>query len=85
MNSDELKTGWDETKVLTAIADVEDRLSRGQRMLSQRIERMERSKHSEFGDITDQVTGLATSILVGYGIFLLVRAILACVQQQQQQ
>lgn len=83
--TDELKTGWDETKVLTAIADVEDRLARGQRMLSQRIERIERSKHSDFSEIGDQVTSIATSILVGYGIFLLMRAIIACVHQQQQQ
>ena len=83
--TEDLKTGWSEDRVLTAIADVEDRLSRGQRMLSQRVERIERSKHSDFSEIGDQVTSLATSILVGYGIFLLMRAIVACVQPQQQQ
>lgn len=75
---------WTEDKLLTAMADVEDRLLRGQRMLSQRVERIERSKHSDFSEIGDQVTSLATSLLIGYAIFVVMRAVLTCVQQPQQ-
>ncbi len=85
MNDEDLKTSWDETRMLTAIADVEDRTLRGQRMLSQRIERLEKNRGShDFGDITETVASLATSLLIAYGIVVVVRTVLACVQQQQQ-
>lgn len=85
MSGEDLKTGWDETKVLTAIADVEDRLSRGQRMLSKRVERIERSRSSmDFSEIGDQVASLATSLLIGYVIFAVMRAVIGCVQQPSQ-
>jgi hypothetical protein len=84
MNGEEL-SGWTEDKVLAAIADVEDRSLRAQRMLSHRVERLERTRGgSDFSEIGEQVTGIVTSVLVAYGLYLLLRAI-ACVGQQQQQ
>lgn len=80
----ELQTGWDETKVLSAIADVEDRAIRGQRMLSQRLERLEKNRHSDFSEISEQVASLATSLLIGYAIFVVMRSVLTCVQQPSQ-
>ena len=81
----EQETRWTEDRILTAIADVEDRSMRSSRMLSKRLDRLERSRHSEFSELGDQVMSLATGLLMAYGVYLLVRAIVACVQPQQQQ
>ena len=87
-NENEQSTCWSEDRMLAAIADVEDRSRRAEKMLSDRIGRLERKHRGGSGELEDfyQVGGdLARALLVGYGVFLLMRALMYYMQSRQQQ
>jgi hypothetical protein len=82
-DSEDIRVSWTPDQVLSAMADLEDRTLRSSRMLSRRIERLEKSRGgSDFSEIGEQVTGIVTSVLIAYGLYLVLRAF-ACAGQQQ--
>ena len=87
MDRDIEAPAWDVDRVLSAIADVEERSKRAERMLSQRIDRLEKQRGGSLGidEMTSEVGELVKTIVIGYGIFLLIRALMLWVQQRQQQ
>lgn len=81
-------TGWSEDRLLTAIADVEARSLREYKMLSSRIDRLEKQRGGSLGeldDISSQIGDLARTLLIGYGVFVLIRFFMVWAQQRQQQ
>ena len=79
---------WDVDRVLSAIADVEERAKRAERMLSQRIDRLEKRGGGSLGELDDlgsHVAAFARALLIGYGIAIALRALSLWIAQRQQQ